>query len=156
MECSEIKKLISAHLDSELIPIEHQRLTDHLEVCADCRQFQRELIALRQAMAAAKDEMIPREADQVIIDRTINRVSLIKKFIGIPGGYYRIPRSVAWAAALLLMFLLGNTITDRLTTLHKTAIARGNLSESAMIQKIEMTQSDLVGIQTVSAKGIRH
>ena len=37
MDCQEIKKLIPVYLDDELEAAERQQVSDHLQVCADCR-----------------------------------------------------------------------------------------------------------------------
>ncbi|MGD9013367.1 MAG: zf-HC2 domain-containing protein [Desulfobacterales bacterium] len=37
MNCEEIKKLISGYLDDALEVADHQRVTEHLQACADCR-----------------------------------------------------------------------------------------------------------------------
>jgi hypothetical protein len=155
MECSDYKELISVQLDGELNPVEEKQLNDHLALCTDCGKFQQELIILGQTMVATAKETMPQEIEQLVINKTVAKISFIKRIIGLSGGYYHMPRGVVWATAIILLFLIGNTIATHFNKSPRAMITQEYSAQSVMIQKVELTKADLVGVQTISPKVLR-
>jgi predicted anti-sigma-YlaC factor YlaD len=50
LTCKEVSVLLSQAEDREIGPAEPQRLEAHLKLCEGCRQFQKQLGFLRQAI----------------------------------------------------------------------------------------------------------
>jgi predicted anti-sigma-YlaC factor YlaD len=50
LTCKEVSVLLSQAEDRQISPVERQRLEAHLKLCEGCRQFQKQLGFLRQAI----------------------------------------------------------------------------------------------------------
>jgi Putative zinc-finger len=57
--CAELHADISARLDGELDDTSRQRLDDHLEACAACRAYERDLRDVRRALRVQSAERVP-------------------------------------------------------------------------------------------------
>ena len=58
LECDQALELISAHIDGALTPEEEQALSEHLEVCPDCRSLLADLEQLHQEMGALSQQSV--------------------------------------------------------------------------------------------------
>jgi len=142
-------------MDGELTPEEEKQLGEHLAFCADCRQFQQELISLKGVMATAIGAKLPIQTEQDIAQKTVGKIPLIKRLFEGLGGYYRVPRGAAWAAIIVILVLLANSLGFRVRTGSRAEVTQEFFSGSASIQRIELTKADLVEVHAVSLKDLK-
>lgn len=107
MNCTQYRELISARRDGEITPDELTDLERHLRDCPDCRAFARELEELGEAMVERPRERIPEKVERRILSDTIGaKASTVSRRAGFLRGYYRVPRSLAWAGVIALVVLV--------------------------------------------------
>lgn len=107
MNCTRYRELISARRDGEITPDELTDLEQHLRDCPDCRSFARELEELGETIAERPQEQIPEGIERRILSDTIGaKAPSASRRAGFLRGYYRIPRSLAWAGIVALVVLV--------------------------------------------------
>jgi len=147
MDCDYFRELLSANRDGELTEQENRVLTAHLQTCLPCRAFADELSALGDALALWRPEPLPSMVKDQILGRTIGHA--VNSRTGFLRGYYRIPRSLAWAAILAVVLLLVNTIADPFSAHRQPDAASSPSVGSVRVQKVVLTQKDLVSSYTI-------
>ena len=98
MECREVRERLSAWLDRELPPEEHDLVAAHLEGCTGCRRELAQLRALEGALGKLAVEAPSQVAERVLARLQERRV---------PRGRRSGWQSMALAASLVLGILLG-------------------------------------------------
>ena len=145
MKCEQYRELISARLDGELEPDELKALDAHQQQCSECAAFARQVKQLQELAADSPTAAMPSEVEEAILSRTNRQQSLWQRLFR---GHYRIPRPLAWAAALALLFFAldaargpGNAgdpgYTNNTPTITRPAV-----------QKIVLTEVDVVRTYT--------
>jgi len=77
MRCHKVKDYISQEMDEHLPPDVTVNLTDHLDSCADCREYRDDLLLGRRAMSATTPEL-PDNFDwklQLKLNQTLQRTA---------------------------------------------------------------------------------
>ena len=146
MDCDYFRELLSANRDGELTEQENRVLTAHLQTCLPCRAFADELAALGDALALWRPEPLPSTVKDQILARTMGHA--VNSRTGFLRGYYRIPRSLAWAAILAVVLLLVNTFAGQFSARRPDAPSKPP-DGSVMVQKVVLTQKDLVSSYTI-------
>ena len=152
MQCSDFQKLISAKLDKELNSEEGQILSRHLETCPACREFEKSLRDLQTSIQTWENVEIPIDLENRILRQTVKSIRKDNPLFGFLRGYYKIPRGLAWASGLLLLSLLIFSILRS----GRTVPEAGRLTQTApvitRVQKIVLTEKDVIKTYTVSSK----
>lgn len=143
MNCHDIQQLISAKLDEELTPEEEQILSEHMPYCYNCSAFAKKLEELKVLSSNWQEVQIPAELERQILSKTVKPVKKEIAFWSFLSGYYRVPRSLAWASVLLFLIFLVNSILSPVKTLTK--------SENR-VQKIVLSETDIVKTYTIIGK----
>jgi predicted anti-sigma-YlaC factor YlaD len=104
MDCEQMQKDLSAELDGEVAEAELISVYRHLAECPRCRQWRRDIVSLRGAFACAEPSPLP-----AIIARRLQGSGYQRSHRGekSPTTGYRVPRPLAWAAALLFVLQTG-------------------------------------------------
>ena len=150
MNCEYFRELISARLDGELSHEEEQRLTEHLAGCPSCREIAERLAELKDTIGMEKPEAMPIKLEKAILDNTVRkpiRKSSLKKFAG---GYYRIPKGLAWAALVLFILLAVNSFRGIAVPYGKERVMVESSQPVAVVQKVKISQDDKVMSKTVT------
>ncbi len=150
MKCELYRELISARLDRELQPDELETLEAHLEQCSECAAFARQVKQLQELAATSPPTAMPREVEEAILSRTNRQRSLWRRLFR---GYYRIPRPLAWAAALVLLFLALDAARGPKSAEDPDDTREAPTITRLAVQKIVLTEVDVVctyTTQTVS------
>lgn len=150
MNCEYFRELISAGLDGELSHEEERRLTEHLAGCPSCREIADQLAELKDTIGTEKPETMPIELEKTIIESTVRRPvgkSSLKEFIG---GYYRIPKGLAWAALVLFILLAVNSFRGIAIPYGKERVMVESSQPVAVVQKVKISQDDKVMSKTVT------
>jgi len=104
MNCEDIRQTMSAELDGEAA--EHDLIIAyrHLADCAICRSWRREVLAVHRDFPLWHDEPVP----PAVAERLQQHEHQAQHRAG-PGEkrIYRIPRPLAWAAAMILTIQVG-------------------------------------------------
>jgi anti-sigma factor RsiW len=143
MNCTRYRELISARRDGEIAPDELADLEKHLRDCPDCRSFAHQLENLGEVMAQRPHAQIPENIERRILSDTIGeKESSISRPAGFLRGYYRIPRSLAWAGILALVVLVFFQIFSPLSedSRKRTPVPM----ETRQSQRIVLSQRDIV------------
>ena len=145
MKCEYCRELISVRLDCELQPDELKALDAHMEQCSECATFARQVKQLQELAATSPPTAMPSGVEEAILSHTNRQQSLWQRLFR---GHYRIPRPLAWAAALALLFLAldaargPSNAGDPGYTRETPAITR------PAVQKIVLTEADVVRTYT--------
>jgi len=103
MKCEHCRQLISAAVDKELNEGEQVVLDEHLAQCSECAQYAEQIRELERLTSEWESSAMPSDVEQAVFART--RAGSQGWLGRLWGGHYRIPRPLAWAAALALLFL---------------------------------------------------
>ena len=101
MACQEVGECLSAWLDRELPPEEHDGIAAHLEGCAGCRRELAQLRSLEAALGKLAAPVPSRVAEKVM--------ARLQERQGV-GGRRPWWQSVALAASLVLGIILGGSV----------------------------------------------
>ncbi len=148
MKCEYYRELISARLDGEIESGELDTLQDHLKQCPGCSAFARQVKQLQELAADSPPVSMPTEVEGAILSRTDRQQSLWRRLFR---GHYSIPRPLAWAAALALLFLAldaargPGSAGDPGNTKDRPAITR------PLVQRIVLTEADVVQTYTTGS-----
>lgn len=143
MNCTRYRELISARRDGEITLDELADLERHLRDCPDCRSFADELENLGEALAERPHEPIPESIERRILSDTIGaKESSTSRPAGFLRGYYRIPRSLAWAGIFVLAFLLFMQIFEPFS--RDLRRRSPGPAEEPLQQHIVLSQKDIV------------
>jgi predicted anti-sigma-YlaC factor YlaD len=104
MNCEDFQQLISTEMDGELSPSDEKLLWEHLSSCETCRAWRRDQIEIRLELQRWPEEEMPAMAVPMAAQSEPPRARV-----------YRVPRVLAWAAALLL-FVQGAYVTSTLVS----------------------------------------
>ena len=148
MNCEHCRQLISALVDKELTEGERGSLDEHLAQCSECAQYPEQIRELERLTSEWESSAMPSEVEEAILSRTNRQQSLWRRLFG---GNYHIPRPLAWAAALALLFLAidaargPSNAGDPGYTRDRPAITR------PAVQKIVLTEADIVRTYTTQS-----
>lgn len=152
MNCSDFQELISAKLDKELTPEEEKILAEHLETCNNCASLARKLGELKVIASNWGNIKIPVELEKQILNRTVNKAREKKPVLSLFGGYYRVPKGLAWALVLLFLILVVNSFTGSFKNFDGSHKIEKTVQEFPKVQKIILTENDMVGTCTILGK----
>lgn len=148
MNCEQIRQLISALVDKELTEGERGSLDEHLAQCSECAQYSEQIRELERLTSEWEASQMPSDVEQTITDKTMS------KPLGWLGrlwsGSYRIPRPLAWAAMLLLVFLSVNGLINRGGSSPEEELIT-TPEDSQSVQHIILTEADVVRTFTSGA-----
>jgi len=104
MNCKEIQETISAEFDSEATDEQLVHAYRHLADCPKCRNWRREVLVIKGTFALHEDHPLP----QSVTER-LDRAERATQPVGKKQwkSIYRVPRPLAWAAAVLIMLQIG-------------------------------------------------
>ena len=153
MNCRDFQELISAKLDKELTLEQERILAEHLNVCTVCVDFARKFEELKFMTSTWENAQIPRELERKILDYTLKTAPREKSIFSFLRGYYEIPRSLAWASVLLFLVLLISFSLNPLKPVMHTEKAERPKQEIAKVQKIVLTQRDVVVRSCIVSEG---
>lgn len=155
MSCEKYRELISADLDGELNKEEREVLEKHLSDCAECRRLAEELKKMRVMAVSSEFENMPIELENKILTKTVH-VQKKKSIVDIFKGYYRIPRGLVWAGVLALLLLAGDAFLKSLKPESVTPVVRiERLDSQGKVQKVVLTENDIVSVKTVTKRNDR-
>lgn len=100
--------LFSAAVDNELSARRQRRLAQHLQECAECRQEFALFERVHRLLGIPEEDSLSAEFTEQTIQRL--RIAAMAAPFGVPGTLARNARLVLSAAALLLLFLWGDTL----------------------------------------------
>lgn len=146
MNCEHCRQLISALVDKELTEGERGSLDEHLAQCSECAQYSEQIRELERLTAEWESSAMPREIEQAILDRAKQ-----KRHGWLPrlwSGSYRIPRPVAWAAAVLLLVLAVDAVRGPSIPEQTGPANGGPVLVRPAVHKIVLTESDVVRTYT--------
>jgi len=155
VNCEYYQELISARLDGELSREEEQALAEHLEGCESCREFSAALGGVKKAAAEDSMQAMPVELENEILRQTVNAEQKKGSILGFIKGYYRIPRGLAWATAALLLILAVNSFRG---SIDGGPIAEPKveiINQAFVIQRVTLSQDDVIMSKTVTADDAR-
>jgi anti-sigma factor RsiW len=134
MECRDIRERLSAWLDRELPPEEHELIAAHLEGCTGCRRELAQLRVLETALGELAAAPPPRVAEQVLARLQAQQ-----------GQRSRRPwwQSLALAASLVLGVLLGGSVAR---DFYPLAPANGTAEVAALQDFHDFPQGSLGAI----------
>jgi predicted anti-sigma-YlaC factor YlaD len=92
MSCENFQQRISADLDGELSAADEQPLYEHLASCETCRAWRRDQMEIRVELQQWPEEELPAMTSQRVVQP-----------VAATARVYRVPRVLAWAAAVLLL-----------------------------------------------------
>ncbi len=106
MTCDDFRRLISAYRDDEMEADDRRKVIEHMRSCDSCRNFAEEIDGLGDVLRKLPPAPCPPDIEQAVIEKiqAFDQHASEKKSFW--NGYYRIPRGVAWAAALALALLI--------------------------------------------------
>lgn len=148
MNCEKYREMISTLVDGELATEEKIDLQNHLDKCSACRQVMEEMQHLHHMIISEEPVSMPAEVERKILAHAAGQNRRKNKLTGLFGGYYRIPRSAVWATLVVLVVLAVNSFINPLTQSGQTEITYDSLESEIKVQKIELTEADVVGVRT--------
>ncbi len=110
MKCSDMQELLALYADDSLEGEDAFRVKQHLDACAFCRE---ELVYLQESLGLLHGQAappLPPGLHQHIMAGVREEKRQRAKAKGTPGFWLRFPRSMAAAAAVFLMFLVGGNL----------------------------------------------
>jgi anti-sigma factor RsiW len=149
MNCSDFQELISARLDKELTPEEEKVLAQHLETCANCATLAKKLEELQLICSNWKNAQIPVELEKQILNRTVRTPQEKRPASGLLGGYYKVPKSLAWASILLFLILMVNSFLNPLGKISHPPETGKSVKELSGVQRVVLTENDVVRTYTI-------
>ena len=152
MKCEYFREMLSAHLDGELSREEEEALDEHLEGCESCRVFAAAIGGLKEKAAADRVETIPSGLEEKILSQTIKGSPKKESALGFIRGYYRVPRGLAWATAVLVLILAVNSFRGVPDKSEMVAPSVEMSEQAFVIQRVTMTQDDVIMSKTVTAE----
>ncbi len=152
MLCSDYQELISAQLDKELTPAEEQALSAHLKECTVCSDFAKKIAELKNLATSWENEPMPKALERQILARTTHIGIEKLPVFNFMAGHYKVPKGLAWATVVLFFVLLFNTFLGPLTARHGPDEARPTMTEKTGVQKILLTERDVVQVHTMVLK----
>ena len=152
MNCLDFQQLISAALDQELTVEEQQILAEHLKICTNCSEFAKKLNEQKDLTSRWTDIQIPMEIEEQILNRTVKTTHQEKPNIGYLKGYYKVPKSLAWASVFLFLILVLNSIFSPLRTVSESEKVQKISPQLTKVQKIILTEKDVVKTYTITGK----
>lgn len=152
MNCSDFQPLISAKLDKELTPEEEKILARHLKTCANCAILAKELEDLRIIYSSWENVQIPVELEKQILNRTVKTTQEKRPALGFLGGYYKVPKGLAWASILLFLILVVNSFLNPLGNFSQLREIEKPVPELSSVQRVVLTENDVVRTYTILGK----
>jgi anti-sigma factor RsiW len=149
MNCEQYRQLISALVDKELNEGEQVILNEHLTQCSECVQYSEQIRELGRLTTEWEASAMPSDLEQAILERAKQKP---QGWLGrLWGGSYRIPRPVAWAAAVAILVLTINAVgppggSDRIGPAEGSPVMT-----RPVVQRIVLTESDVVRTYTTQA-----
>ena len=131
MACQEVRERLSAWLDRELPPQEHDGIAAHLEGCAVCRRELAQLRALEAALGKLAAPVPSRVAEKVVA-----RLKERQEARGRRPGW----QSLALAASLVLGVILGGSVAR---DFYPLAPANGSAEVAALQDFHDFPQGSL-------------
>ncbi|MEW5923606.1 MAG: zf-HC2 domain-containing protein [Candidatus Zixiibacteriota bacterium] len=150
MNCEYFRELMSARLDGELSTDEERQLAEHLAGCPSCRETADQLTELKDSLGSDTPEKMPIGLEKAIFEKTVQkpaRKSSLREFIG---GYYRVPRGLAWAVLVLFILLAVNSFRGISTPVVEEKVVIESSEQVAAIQKVTLSQDDKVMSKTLT------
>lgn len=150
MNCEYFRELISGRLDGELSPDEERQLDEHLNECPSCRELAGYMGDLKEVVGNDKPETLPPGVEKQILEKTMQapkRRSLLREFIG---GYYRVPKGLAWATFVLFLLLAANSFRVKAPSVDEEKAVIETAERVAVIQKVTLSQDDKVMSKTMT------
>ncbi len=149
MNCEHCRQLISVAVDQELTEGERGSLDEHLAQCSECAQYAEQIRELERLTAEWEASVMPFDVEQAVLSR-----ARAKPHGWLPrlwSGSYRIPRPVAWAAAVLLLVLTVDAVRGPSIPEQTGPVNSGPALIRPAVQKIVLTESDVVSTYTTQA-----
>lgn len=141
MNCEQYRQLISALVDKELNERERGSLDEHLAECSECAQYSEQIRELERLTTEWETSQMPPDLEQGILEKGKQKPrGLLSRLWG---GSYHIPRPVAWAAVLLLVFLSVNSLISRNGSTPEDELIMSP-DDSLPVQHIILTKADVV------------
>ena len=152
MNCEKYQELISAFIDGELTAEESINLQNHLDQCPACRRLMEEVKELHSLIASEDKTRMPIDVEKQILIDVSKRKRDKKEPAGFFGGYYRVPRGAVWAALVLLVLLAVNSILSPFSPPGRAEISYDHDNSRIKVQKVELTEADIVGVRTFTGR----
>ncbi len=134
MRCSKAKKLISPCMDSELKPMEKERLESHIRECAECGKHFEELSKVHEIFSGAPRFGAPYGfADRVMARATICETRKIFQIVGFA-------KAVAFCLVIATGITSGETMMKKLLSPNK-----GKMVTSLSLSSFDPAPPDSVG-----------
>ena len=149
MNCEHCRQLISTAADKELTDGERGSLDEHLAQCSECAQCAGQIRELERLTAEWEASAMPADVEQAVLART--RAKPHGWLTRLWGGSYRIPRPVAWAAAVVLVLLGINAVVGPQRPGEPGQNGNGTLVTQQAVQRIVLTEADVVRTYTTQA-----
>jgi anti-sigma factor RsiW len=150
VNCEKYQELISAFIDGELSISEETELKAHIDDCPECRKTLDEIKELRALMEKDRPAVMPADIEKRILLDVQKGKKTRKGLLGFLGGYYRIPRGVAWASLVLLLLLTVNSLVNPFRQQQESIMAGKDMGTEIKVQMIELTEVDVIGVRTIS------
>ncbi len=152
MNCFDFQELISAKLDKELTKEEERLLSEHLKICTDCANFAKELEELKVTTSTWKNEQIPSELEKRILKHTLKISPKEKPVLSFLKGYYKVPKSLAWASIILFLMLLINSFLNQVGPTTGISKFESTVQEEPKSQRIVLTEKDVLRTYVILGK----
>jgi predicted anti-sigma-YlaC factor YlaD len=136
MYCEDYQQRISADLDGELSAADERLLWKHLASCETCRAWRRDQMQIRAALQQWPEEELP----AIPTPRVTPPVTATTRV-------YRVPRVLAWAAALLLL-LQGAYVTSTLVGGPQISEETSPMLAEDEVETIVLTEKNRVSYST--------
>jgi hypothetical protein len=115
LRCSDIREHLSAHLDGELDPATEREILSHLETCADCRTYERELSDVKRAVALQPATPVPDLSRSIMARAVADTRSRNRE--------RRVRFRIAIAAAVITALVLASSVLQNTTRSSGAALA---------------------------------
>lgn len=143
MNCKYYKELISARLDGELSKEEEAILSQHLIECEQCSKVQEEFREQSEIQSTQITASIPSSVENAILRKTIESSRWPKSVSGYFRGHYKVPRAVAWGAAMAIIILLFAAIIQPFETVPALKMEQTAANGPTRVQKVILTENDI-------------
>ncbi len=148
--CEAMRKTIQDGQDGPLSTEDVRALEVHLAGCADCRDYERGIEMVREALRVMPLHRFPDEALERVWDRTVRaEVEARRRFGWV--DWRPLAAAAVLAAALFGIWLLG----DRATSRHEIVADNGPGRETYSAQEIERARAELELVLGVTAQTVR-
>jgi hypothetical protein len=145
MSHKEIQMLMSSYVDDEISDIDEPRVLEHLEVCAECRQFIKNAKEIREGIRLLDEIDLPSAFASRLAHVTVKRDEHIKEWLGIEP----LARNAFYAFAVIVLAIFFVLHSDKnvapgIADVLIDGSGGDSVATQVLLQPGDLTKNDLL------------